>query len=496
MQSLIAQQGGIGILPFLAEDSVLDAGVGEHSQRRHRGPVRIAEWFDRVAPTASGVRTGVLVSGTPTVFVDKTGMVIFVTVVLEGTIGSAPPVEMLDVIEIGPAGILSQQLLLDVATWRRRGLGLPEVVDDAETLAERWMTAWSCVDSHAPVPLYASDATLDDEIAGVSVRGALAICDQRMVSGPTVWSLVTRLGSPGVYHASPDRSRDVDRLEALAFVVRGDDGSGCPGELVVWVELDDLGQIAHERRFRSIDSVRRCVEPLPEAWWTGRPVPGPAAAPPYEDLSRVTGKIALGEREIEIRNGTAALVTLVSWAISRFELAGMPIPALDSVTFTSFTDYCEVALGRSIPRPQTEVSSQDDEFEGWDVILCINDTDICPQRACTSPAVVPRFAVLHEFAHVWMEEHLNDEVRDAFTAMVELDAWHDDSLPWAERAVEWAACFIAWGLLDQEYFLIELYTPPIEQRVAGFQLLSARQPLQPEPPRDRNLVGESLQRLG
>jgi hypothetical protein len=479
MQSLIAQQGGIGVLPFLAEESTLDPGVGERTQPSHRGTAQIAEWFDRIFPLDPEMRPAVVSTGRPSVFVDTTGMVIFVAPISDDTGGSSPTIEMLDLIEVGPAGITSQRILLDVATWRRRGLDAPAVADEAEVIAARWATAWSCVDAHAPFPLYASDALFEDEIAGVSIRGVQAICDRRTVSAPTVWTVTTRVGRPAIYHADPDRNRRVDRVDELAFVVGGDDGSGCPGQQVVWLEFDEAGLITHERRFRSIDGARRCVEPLPDAWWTGRPVPGPAATRPFEDLATVTGTIDSGESAIEVRNGSATLMALVSWALSRFEQAGMPSPAVDSVAFTRFADYCEVARGRSIPRPQTDASSPGAEVGGWDVMVCIDEGDVCRQRACTSYAVVPKFAVLHEFAHVWMQEHLTDDVRDAFTAMVGLEVWHDRSLPWAEQAVEWAASFIAWGLLDTKYFLIELYTPPIELRVAGFQLLAARQPLQP-----------------
>lgn len=265
---------------------------------------------------------------------------------------------------------------------------------------------------------------------------------------------------------------------------------GCPGDVAVRWELDAQGRILRERRMHSVVDADRCVgdERLPEGWWTGRELPAGSswandalrtacAAMTREDLETVTEQIIEGDLTVELCNGTPVLSALVNWAMSRFYLAGLPLPVVRRVTFTRFTDFCPERPGKAIFFPAVDPRTGAEIAE---LVLCMGDADVYLDEHGAIPSLRTKYLVLHEFAHVWIVQHLDPSVRDGFVEWLDLPTWNDKEFAWDERGVEWAASFIGWGLLDGPMPLYELEVPPIEQRVEGFRMLTGvEQLLQP-----------------
>jgi hypothetical protein len=476
--SNVEQLGGLGAAPFLAPDVLVDVRtMAGHAVLYDGVDAAIGFFYEMQAFRGS---TGERMGFGEVRYVDANGVVIpgaYDRSVHPGVSPLLPDPVVIE-LDVGPGGIERVGYLPATRTWRRFDqTHVLQPADDAERTATAWAAAWSADDQDLVTDLYDHDAVLEDDVGGVHVRGVQAIADRWALSRMTAWDVIEHHGAPAVYLRSPRYGPDSESLTVLALV-RGDAGAGCPGEFAVSLELDTDGRIRHERRLRSVTDALRCVahEWLPDGWWTERTIPAGGASV-SEDLTKVTGQIGVGGTTVEIRNGTPVLTELVSWGLARFDLAGMRLPVIRSVTFTSYTDYCDDVTGRTIFLPDLDPVTGRPPGGDWDVVLCFESGDAFIDDYGTAPSPLTRFVVLHELAHVWIDQNLDPAVAEYFMARFELPTWDDRAFDWNQRGVEWAADFIAWGLMDAPMPLFELDVPPIEWRVHAFQLLTGRQPL-------------------
>ena len=88
-----------------------------------------------------------------------------------------------------------------------------------------------------------------------------------------------------------------------------------------------------------------------------------------------------------------------------------------------------------------------------------------------------REILLHELAHAWVSEHIDDAGRQSFLELRGLDIWNDGSVPWEERGTEQAAMIIAWGLGEGCTIPKDLVGEDVSTLATGFQFLTGRQPV-------------------
>lgn len=338
--------------------------------------------------------------------------------------------------------------------------------DVAEDLMESWVAAWSAPDPTAFRLLYARDAVVEDSIAGWEARGAADIAARATGQTRTSWAVaILEDGTPAVY---PIAHRP-DGLVGIVALVEAADRRGCPGRLAIVVEI--RGQfLVREERYWEVERARTCVprSALPEdTWWRGRslllPVPTPA-----ERLEELTSAITASGTSIDVRNSTAGLDRLLEWGLSRFEQAGLDHPRLTKVVFSSHVAECDSVAGRA--------HAGDD---GWDLLICTSEEEACEDTSCTTFELRARHTILHELAHVWMDDHLDDDAQEAFLEFVGLDDWLGTDRRWVERGIEHAAEMIAWGLLDSNMYVLRLGGPSTDHLTEGFELLTGVEPLQP-----------------
>lgn len=484
----VRDQGGFGALPYLADDVVIDIRTVATFGNLLTDIDGAVAYFDAITsgmqPTVRRVAFG------DTAYVDLGGLVLPVVYdrsVQPGTTPLLPGYSVLFV-DVGPDGIERYQMLPSTDWWRASDrTGRTEPADAAVDMTSAWTDAWSGDDADRLAELYSPAAVFVDEVAGVAVSGRRAIVDQWTFAPSTTWEVVVYGDTPAVHLWSP-RHRDplLDRasLGVLAELDGSADGD-CPGGMAVWWELNTDGQITLERRFRSVADVRACSdanETLPTGWWSGLEPPGSNGSAP-EDLGAVTQQITENDLTVDIRNGTPSLAALVGWGLSRFDLAELPLPTVRSVTFTEYTDYCREVEGRTLRIPDEDPVSGAPTAGGWEIVLCMNNDDVYIDARASELSARVRFIMLHELAHAWTGEYVDEARNEHLMEWLELPTWNDRDVPWDQRGTEWAASFIAWGLMDEPMPLYELDDPLPDVRFDGFQLLTGHRPLQPEPER-------------
>lgn len=88
-----------------------------------------------------------------------------------------------------------------------------------------------------------------------------------------------------------------------------------------------------------------------------------------------------------------------------------------------------------------------------------------------------RETVLHELAHAWVSEHVDDSGRQDFLELRGLQGWNDGSVPWEVRGTEQAAMIIAWGLGENCAVPEDLVGDDVSTLGAGFRFLTGRHPV-------------------
>jgi len=250
-------------------------------------------------------------------------------------------------------------------------------------------------------------------------------------------------------------------LAHALFDVRGE--SGCELHLLAEWEVEDA-RIAGEEIFYEISSLRRCAAlrglDLPEGWWTDWGPPDPL-------VETVTARVPTGDGAvIDIVSGSVHQTELARWGLDRFAAAGLAAPRIDTISFPPFAELCG---------PRDAVGYAILHATGARVDLCLRDPHICDDSMCDPFSTAARFGVLHEFAHIWEYQRLDEATRQAFLDQRGLDVWSNHE--GAEEGAEVAADIIAWGLMDQSIPVARISDADPVLLAAGFRLLTGAEPL-------------------
>ncbi len=159
--------------------------------------------------------------------------------------------------------------------------------------------------------------------------------------------------------------------------------------------------------------------------------------------------------------------SLLEWGLSRAVTADLPVPPVDSITFLRARTFCRTIGGLASTGDVTRIT------------LCATPDDICLDEACLDWANRPRHLLLHELAHPWLHESVDEPTRAAFLEAVGLDNWSDPGDRWLERGVERAADTLAYGLAGEPVTLVPEIHGDCEDRDAGFRILTETDPLAP-----------------
>jgi hypothetical protein len=88
-----------------------------------------------------------------------------------------------------------------------------------------------------------------------------------------------------------------------------------------------------------------------------------------------------------------------------------------------------------------------------------------------------RVAILHELGHAWLSRSVSQRLQTAFLELRGLETWNDRDQPWHQRGAEHAADIIAWALMDRDVWMYRIRPNDPSSLLAGYQLLTGRQPL-------------------
>ena len=110
--------------------------------------------------------------------------------------------------------------------------------------------------------------------------------------------------------------------------------------------------------------------------------------------------------------------------------------------------------------------------------MCFTGEEIRSPNSDSRWSVNALSQALHELAHIWMVDHLTDDLREAFIQRADLPSWRSADDQWHERGVEHAATTIAWGLAgaeDARYMIPS--DPTCEELADRFRMLTDLEPL-------------------
>lgn len=424
------RQGAVNLSQFLDPDVVIDQrgllGLRKHEAVIVAGRDAAVAYLGRQWSLARRVRT----TAAP-IYLSQVGAVDLGLIAIPGDHGF----HGVFVEKFGADGIASERYAGSELSWREGSVNDARRLD-MQVRARDYLAAWASANGSAVRELYASDATATDDLAAVQALGAAqigALAEAGVAAGAlpgvTLDSL-PNFGGPADFAAGrPTSAENPPPLETQVMLVTVDDGTGCPGHLAIVLDLDAQGQIVAEHRHHRADDLMRCAGgALPAGWWEEVTVP-PAVTIELTDTLDVKG------HKVQIFNGTEGLSGLVEWAFGRFTAAGLPAPAVDSVTFLKRSaDRCRAFSGL---------------IAGREVTLCFQSA-ICANDACDQWTDAARTIALHELAHAWIDEHVGTDTRRAFLELAGLESWASSDVAWGDRGVELAASTMAWGLLDVE----------------------------------------------
>jgi len=169
-------------------------------------------------------------------------------------------------------------------------------------------------------------------------------------------------------------------------------------------------------------------------------------------VSLLSGEITMTTTasEVVVSADTSEQRALAEWAVERYETAGLVLPSLN----IEFVGPDQIACGGVPARTYFE--------ETPTVKMCWNN----------------EFMLLHELAHVWVEQNVPPTDRDSFTAMRDdVRGWAGTEVPWSERASEHAANIIAWGLQEKPYLISRTYPNDKDSLLEAFEFLTGSEPL-------------------
>lgn len=313
---------------------------------------------------------------------------------------------------------------------------------------DRYVDVWSSGDPDRLAEVYASSVLVRDAF-GRGTWSGLDEVAREMQSAPRVEH------GPWPELFSYDVAPRHERIAVFQL------GGSCP-ELQARRWVLDEGVIVQETRYDHVPSVRRCEGSAGDGWWTDLEVTG-------SDEFAVE-RLEIDGLSIDVVNADGSQIDLIRWLFGRYAQGALAQPEIVAFWFPPSVD-CELS--------EALAQSEDDRFgAGHTVTLCFTSEQLSsgwPDRRW-SPHVAHQG--LHELAHVWMYDNLDDQDRLAFLELVGLDTWRDASVFWPERGVEVAAETIAWGLAevgDAEYLIKP--PPDCDELTERYMMLTGRNPL-------------------
>jgi hypothetical protein len=150
--------------------------------------------------------------------------------------------------------------------------------------------------------------------------------------------------------------------------------------------------------------------------------------------------------DVMLFGATAEQIDLGRWAARRFENGGLRTPDVE-IHFHKRLSACRGYFGRAR----------------------LGRVDVC------APDAMTQRVLLHEMSHVWLDQNVNDRVRERFLILRGLGSWNASSDPWELRGHEQGAEILSWSLSAR------IFTPLIPDNdpwalAAGFELLTGTRP--------------------
>ena len=108
---------------------------------------------------------------------------------------------------------------------------------------------------------------------------------------------------------------------------------------------------------------------------------------------------------------------------------------------------------------------------GNEVWICVTHDNPDAERR------MKEHVVLHELAHVWAGDRLDDETRADFMEFRGAENWNDRSDDWWNRGTEQAAEVITWGVLDRDPGFQRINDRECPTMLAGFRILTGADPI-------------------
>ncbi len=232
--------------------------------------------------------------------------------------------------------------------------------------------------------------------------------------------------------------------------------------------MDGAGMDTSTRTHRIVMTVLAVLVFLGGA--TDAPDPaGSAQSPEAVEAAKVLAsqteeaQVADGEPRIQVVQSdpasdevVALRTSLLDWALSRFDDAGLELPPVD----VRFLDV--------------------DKCDGYVGTLSQGETRFVVRSCATGGQL--RQNLLHELAHAWdLAGSIADKTKDRFLELRGLVAWHAADTDWNEKGSEHAAEIIAWGLEAAEWAInspiAEVGPQDTDSLREAFVLLTGRTPL-------------------
>ncbi|MCP5028657.1 MAG: hypothetical protein GY929_20475 [Actinomycetia bacterium] len=199
----------------------------------------------------------------------------------------------------------------------------------------------------------------------------------------------------------------------------------------------------------------------------GSSAPSPSRSAAFESTPATI--VTDAGQHIEIDGGEAFLGPLVEWGLGRFAEAGLDEPQVPRIQVKPDDPACFGVTGLFR-----------ENAEGRSIVICLDDSRICEFPDAPDGFRTPaRSCILHELAHAWLRDNLDQETREAFVAVSPVENWYENGGAWDQQGVEHAAETIMWGLIDERLPLSRLADPQCADIETRFRLLTGVDPLIP-----------------
>jgi len=326
----------------------------------------------------------------------------------------------------------------------------PAIQESIAEQYEAYLNLWKSRNPASISMLYADGARIHDGILGTTWLGEVEIANAvragpPMKAGPYPTTYKYLAGGHLELIALLFTDSECPRLEARRLIYDGD-------------------LIVEEIRFTHVPSAERCGLDLGSGWWEEFTTP-----PPLEGLETAT--IDVGESNIALVNAERSQVEFSEWLFDRYATAGFDLPRVAAIWYPPSNDCTGSRKGLAI--------ESDDRYEGrHTATVCFTDDEILSPDSGSGWSVTALNYALHELAHIWMVDHLTDDLRAAFIERWDLPSWRSADRQWHERGVEHAATTIAWGLAgaeDARYMIPSDLS--CEELVTRFRMLTNLEPL-------------------